>query len=249
MARGGPAQDEQDVVEALGQDVGEAEDEETPCRLAGGRGGGGPGQRGRVAVGAGHEHLFDRPASGSPPPGEPDQREQARGAESHLTRPGRNAAREACDEAEGGRRRARRDGLASIGKRHLPDLRPEALRRVRAAPIGARYCDACSTAVLVIAAASAAPVWSFQSYAWAARFALHFGSRSRPAPGLRSPEVLDEHQLGLGEGDLAEEDPTVVGRDPEREMGEGAFPAEDLNQSDGKSVEYLKGLEVRIATR
>jgi hypothetical protein len=93
------------------------------------------------------------------------------------------------------------------------------------------------------------PVWSFQSYAWAARFALHFGSRSRPDPGLRSPEVLDEHQLGLGEGDLAEEDPTLVGRDPEREMGEGAFPAEDLNQSDGKSVEYLKGLEVRIATR
>ena len=35
--------------------------------------------------------------------------------------------------------------------------------------MGARYCGACRRAVSVIAAASAAPVWSFQSQACAAR--------------------------------------------------------------------------------
>ena len=49
-------------------------------------------------------------------------------------------------------------------------------------PIGARYCGACSAAIRVMAAASSAPVWSFQSQAWAARFALHFGSRASGRP-------------------------------------------------------------------
>ena len=44
-------------------------------------------------------------------------------------------------------------------------------------PMGARYSGACSAAIRVIAAASAAPVWSFHSHAWAASTPAHFGSR------------------------------------------------------------------------
>ena len=45
--------------------------------------------------------------------------------------------------------------------------------------MGARYCGACRRAVSVIAAASAAAVWSFQSQAWAASWPFHLGSSAR----------------------------------------------------------------------
>ena len=95
----------------------------------------------------------------------------------------------ALDPRAGRRRRRARPGRSRPAR---PSSRPRRRRRAppsgsarsstrttrtsRCRRSGARYCGACSRRGLVIAAASSAPVWSFHSQAWAARFACHFGS-------------------------------------------------------------------------
>ena len=111
----GEAHDEEDVVEPLREDVGEAQGQKTPRRLSGRLVARGPGQRESVALGSGHEHLFDRRTSGRVQPGEADQGEGTRGEERRLL-----GARLACPRKM--RHPAEKAGGSARG-RNLPLLR------------------------------------------------------------------------------------------------------------------------------